>query len=76
MNNVSLWQLQAFKRSPGQEEEVGIDAASFVTFCRKTPEVTSWILYCGEVPEVDVTAPTFTDSDVTHVLKREEEVTE
>lgn len=31
-------------------------------------------MYCGEVPEVEVAAPTFTDSDATHVLEREAEV--
>lgn len=38
--------------------------------------MTSWILYCGEVSEVEVTGPAFTDSDVTHIIQREEEVTE
>lgn len=65
---------QAFKESAGQEDEATIDAASFTTFCRKTPEVTSWISYCGEVPEAEVSVPTFTDSDAIHVLMREKQV--
>ena len=65
---------QAFRHSAGQEDEANIDAASFTTFCQKTPEVTSWIRYCGCVYEVDVPVPTFMDSDVMHVLTREKQV--
>lgn len=65
---------QAFRQSEGEEGEASIDAASFTTFCQKTPEVTSWIQYCGLVHEVDVPAPTFTDSDAMRVVVREKEV--
>ncbi|CAM9729145.1 unnamed protein product, partial [Laminaria digitata] len=62
---------QAFRQPAAEEEEATIDAASFTAFCRKTPEVSSWINYCGAVAEADVSAPTFVDSDAMHVVKRE-----
>ena len=65
---------QAFRQLGGEEDEASIDAASFTTFCQKTPEVTSWIQYCGLVHEVDVPIPTFTDSDAMRVLVREKQV--
>lgn len=66
--------LKAFKDSTGQEEDVGIDIVHFVSFCRRTPEVTSWILYCGQVPEVELATAAFTDSDAIRLLEREGEV--
>lgn len=65
---------KAFRQSEGEEDEASIDAASFTTFCQKTPEVTSWIQHCGLVHEVDVPTPTFTDSDAMRVLVREKQV--
>lgn len=65
---------QAFQQSAGQEDEASIDAASFTTFCQNTPEVTSWIHYCGLVHEVDVPTPMFTDYDAMRVLVREQQV--
>lgn len=65
---------QAFQQSAGEEDEANIDAASFTTFCQKTPEVTSWVQYCGLVHEVDVHVPTFTDSDAMRVVVREKQV--
>ncbi|CAN0063286.1 unnamed protein product [Pylaiella littoralis] len=65
--------LMAFQQSAGQEDEASIDAASFTTFCQNTPEVTSWIHYCGLVHEVDVPTPMFTDYDAMRVLVREQQ---
>lgn len=74
MRNCFVILPQAFRQSEGEEDEASIDAASFTTFCQKTPEVTSWIWYCGLVHEVDVPTPTFTDSDAMRVLVREKQV--
>eukprot|EP00752_Nemacystus_decipiens_P004400 g4020.t2 len=72
-SEIEVIALMAFRQSECEEEEANIDAASFTTFCLKTPEVTSWIQYCGLVHEVDVPIPTFTDSDAMRVLVREKQ---
>ncbi|CAM9765968.1 unnamed protein product, partial [Choristocarpus tenellus] len=66
--------LAAFKQSTDQQEEVNIDVDAFTIYCEKTPEIISWIEYCGDVPEKDVQAPTFCDSAVIPILKREAQV--
>ncbi|CAN0370300.1 unnamed protein product, partial [Ectocarpus sp. 12 AP-2014] len=72
-SEIEVIALMAFQQSAGQEDEAAIDAVTFTVFCQKTPEVTSWIQYCGAVHEVDVSTPTFTDSDAVHVLAREKQ---
>ncbi|CAM9122646.1 unnamed protein product [Ascophyllum nodosum] len=62
--------IMAFKQSAGLEEEASIDVDTFVTFCSKTPEVTSWIQFCGAVPEVEVSTPAFVDLNALHALMR------
>lgn len=69
---------QAFKGSANIEDEANIDVDAFTTFCRKTPEVTSWIHFFGAIPEVNVPSPEafVGDSHALHITIREKEVRE
>lgn len=56
------------------KEEIGINVVDFVWFCQNTPEITSWILYCSQVPEAELATATFADSEIIPLLRREREV--
>lgn len=66
--------FQAFGESTGQEGIGTLDAARFVAYCHNTPEITSWLCYCGHVPDAECVEPSFVDLSAEHLKEREAHV--